>query len=304
MWDIIKKLKKLMGAFLSSCLFLMVVQCTNTSKDNSALFVLLGSNTSKSSFSTTDSTTDSCSPDTKTPVNYSNIALFNKVKEAPGATGSGFGDPNKAINGIRGCGKLSGSLDVYSLKSSSSSNYCEPNKRCIVLEVENKKVKDGAGIDIVIFENGFCNGGESNCGTSHFMEPIIVEVSYDGTNWCGWNPRYIGSDTTDSSLRNPNNWLRFAGIWPVIYNQDNWLYTEDDIFDREKAGGDGFDLSDSNFGKSGDGCDLTVKNQILTNGFIYLRLTSANSRGLTYDPISIDQTPDIDGAIARYVQNR
>ncbi|GIX42459.1 MAG: hypothetical protein KatS3mg129_2192 [Leptospiraceae bacterium] len=239
-------------------------------------------------------------------INFSlqNTSLFNKIIEAPGATYSGFKDPNKAINGICGAGKTSGSTDVYSLQSSSNSTYCKQNEKCLVLEIENKKILDGPGIDIVVFENPFCYGGENNCNNARFMEPVILEVSYDGNNWCGWNPQYIGSDTSLTNLRKPMNWQRFAGIEPVLFNQKNWQYSENDIFDPSKAGGDGFDLGDSNFGQSGEGCNSTIKNQILTNGFIYLRLTSAVSRGFIYDSSSFDQTADIDGVIARYITNR
>ncbi len=229
---------------------------------------------------------------------FSNVFLFDTITEAPGATGTGFGDPNRAINGIRGCGKTCGSTDVYSLEKSSSSTYCIPDENCLVLEIQNKKILNGPGIDFVVFENPFCIGGEANCSTSRFMEPVIVEVSSSGTDWCGWNPQYIGADTSNINLRNPNNWQRFAGIEPVLFNQDNWKYTEEDIFDKTKAGGDGFDLEDTNFGY---GCSNTEKQNIIYNGFVYLRLTSAFSRGFTYPTDSFDKKPDIDGAIAKYV---
>lgn len=235
---------------------------------------------------------------------FSNVYLANQVLEAPGATGEGFKDKNRAINGICGAGKLGGSLDVYSLqKSSIATYYCKLNEKCIVLEWENKKVQNVPGIDFVVFENPFCKGNESNCNNSRFMEPVVVEVSEDGINWCGWNPQYTGSSSPED-LQNPNFWQRFAGIEPVIFNQENWQLAENDIFDKTKAGGDGFDLSDSNFGSSGDGCNSTVKNQIQTDGFIYLRLTSANSRGFTYPSDSFDQTADIDGVVAKSVTNR
>ena len=233
-----------------------------------------------------------------------NVRLFDKVTEAPGSGSGPFSDPQKAINGVFGFGKTRGSTDVYSLKSSPTATYCKPNEKCIVLEVENKKIKNGSGIDFVVFENPFCLGGIANCGISHFMEPVIVEVSIDGINWCGFNPQYVG-DNTNASLNNPNNWQRFAGKEPVVFNQSNWRYSEEDIFDPTIAGGDGFDLEDPNFGsRSDDGCTSVIKNQILSDGFIYLRLTTAFSRGFPVTPGSYDQTADIDGVIARYVTDR
>ena len=234
---------------------------------------------------------------------FVNVRLFDKITEAPGSGSGSYADPNKAINGVFGCGKTCGSLDVYSLKFNSTAVYCKPNEKCIVLEIEGKKIQNGLGIDFVVFENPFCIGGESNYGISHFMEPVIVEVSYDGTNWCGWNPEYTG-DLSNASLNNPNNWKRFAGIEPVVYNQNTWTLTEEEIFEKNHAGGDGFDLGDPNFGQSGDNCTTTVKTQILNDGFIYLRLTTSFSRGFPITPGTFDQASDIDGVIAKYVIDR
>lgn len=233
---------------------------------------------------------------------FQNVYLANKITEAPGSTGEGFKDSRKAINGICGCGKLCGSLDVYSLQSSATTDYCEPNEKCVVLEWEGKKVKNTQGIDFVVFENGFCYNSESNCGVSHFMEPMFVEVSVDGNAWCGWNPQYIG-DNTQASLTNPNNWLRFAGVEPVVFHQEKWQLSEQDIFDKTKAGGDGFDLLDPNFGNSGENCTTTLKSQIQSDGFVYLRLTFVGSRGFSVHN-SFDGTADVDGVVAREVGTR
>jgi len=65
-----------------------------------------------------------------------------------------------------------------------------------------------------------------------------------------------------------------------------------------------FDLQDPNFGLSGDGCTPVIKNQILSDGFIYLRLTTAFSRDFPVTPGSFDQASDIDGVIAKYVTDR
>lgn len=285
-------LPPLWGLFLG-IFFIGCNSTTNTQENLDSLFLLL--NQQKKEFSTNQENTSF--------FNLINAFLFNKITEAPGnATDA---QKQKAINGIYGAGKLAGSLDVYLLQSSNNSIYCKPNEKCIVLEIENKKIMNTSGIDFVVFENPFCIGGENYCNTTRFMEPVIVEVSFDLINWCGWNPQYIGSDTNINNLSNPSNWQRFAGIEPVLFNQNNWSYTEEDIFDKTKAGGDGFDLDDPNFGLSGDNCNNSIKNQILSNGFIYLRLVSANSRGFTYHPSdSFDQTADIDGVIAKSALDR
>lgn len=267
--------------------------CKESKKDKSNDFLLVLINNAINSNKISDTT---CPKEWK----FNNIYLADKIIEAPGATGEGFKDANKAINGICGAGKLAGSLDVYSLQSSPFSTNCIPDEKCIVLEWNNKKVKNTPGIDFVVFENPFCLGSESNCNISRFMEAVIVEVSIDGINWCGWNPQYLGG-ASESDKKNPNHWQRFAGIEPVIFNQENWAFSENDIFDTTKAGGDGFDLDDVNFGSS---CSPLQKSQIQSDGFIYLRLTSALSRGFSFPSDSFDQTPDIDGVIAKIVENR
>ena len=43
------------------------------------------------------------------------FAAADIVVEAPGADSSRFGDPSRAVNGVRGAGIGAGSFDVYSL---------------------------------------------------------------------------------------------------------------------------------------------------------------------------------------------
>lgn len=43
------------------------------------------------------------------------VRLADRVIAAPGASGSGFGDPQRAVNGVKGGGLTNGSVDVYSL---------------------------------------------------------------------------------------------------------------------------------------------------------------------------------------------
>ncbi len=194
---------KIGALFCSYFVFIILLfHCSkHVDSTNTDAVMLLFSNLSSNSYYKSYSNNNNENP--SNPWQFSNVSLFDQIAEAPGATYTGFGDPNKAINGIRGCGKTSGSLDVYSLQNSPSSTKCKQNENCLVLEIQNKKIINGPGIDFVVFENPFCIGGEANCPNSRFMEPVIVEVSSNGSVWCGWNPQYTGSDTSNINLRNP-----------------------------------------------------------------------------------------------------
>lgn len=233
-----------------------------------------------------------------------NAYLADIVTEAPGQNHYQFGNPLCATNGIYGGGSGSGSTDVYSLKSSSTSTYCVPNEKCIVLEWASSRVLNSTGVDFVVFENPF-NRSES----ARFIEAVIVEVSEDGIDWCGWNSTYSGETNNTlpnfiADIYNPAKYERLAGIEPVLFNQSNWQYSGGDIFDKSKAGGDHFDLNDANFGS---GCSGAKKSMIQSSGFVYLRLTTANSRdGASFPlpPDSFDATADIDGVVAKQIDNR
>ncbi len=220
-----------------------------------------------------------------------------------------FGDPTRATNKICGSGWSSGSTDVYTLESSSE---CEIDEDCIILEWTGKKVTNTTGIDFVVYENPFLTGSNPN---SRFLEPVIVEVSIDGNNWCGWNPSYSGG-SSKTDLRNPANYSDLAAITPVEFKQsDSNNLTADDLFTEItdgygthlKGGGDGFDLDASSFGDSGNGCNTTLRDNIRNSGFVYVRLTTAYSRNDTSFPLSldsVDKNADIDGVVARSVADR
>src|SRR5689334_10454268 len=70
--------------------------------------------------------------------------LAGEVVDAPGATGTGFGDPSHATNGVRGGGRTMGSLDVYSI----------PLDGYLVLGFGGP-IEDGPGDDLAVFENAF-----------------------------------------------------------------------------------------------------------------------------------------------------
>lgn len=231
--------------------------------------------------------------------------LADSVTESPGATGTGFGDANRARNGV--CGGAMPSLDVYSLNSSNASIRCISNQKCIDLEWAGRRVLNGAGVDFVVFENPF-----NRTGGGRFIEAVIVEVSYDGHSWCGWNPAYTGEKNSNHpsfsiDIYDVQKYNDVAGLEPVLFNQSTWTETAADVFDRAKAGGDHFDLDTTSFGQSGTGCNATAVNNMKTNGFVYVRLTTANSRSPADFPLpadSFDQTSDIDGVVARNVTYR
>ncbi len=234
------------------------------------------------------------------PWPFEGAYLADLVTEAPGQTGSGFGNALCAVNGIYGGGENRGSTDVYSLQSSAASTKCEPGEKCIVLEWAGRRVKNVAGqSDFVVFENPF------NREPGRFIEAVIVEVSGDGISWCGWKPEYTGTDESD--VYDPKKYSDLAGIEPVLFDQETWTASAEDIFDQSKAGGDHFDLDDANFGNTETNCDAGTKSDIQTNGFVYVRLTTANSRSDVKYPLprdSFDRTADIDGVVAREVVTR
>lgn len=207
--------------------------------------------------------------------------LAGEVVDAPGATGEGFGDPTRAVNGVRGGGPTQGSLDVYSL------DYAE--RTHLVLGFGGGAVTDGPGADLVVFENAFrAEGG------GHFMDPVIVSVSRDGETWVDLPHEYAAEDPTRYSV-DPEDWIGFAGVTPAL------LHVEEhpvDPFDPVAAGGDPFDLAA--LGDEGEGA------AIRREGARYVRLESAANRvnpatGERYPRDFVSNGADIDGVYARYV---
>ncbi len=217
------------------------------------------------------------------------LSVADYVSSAPADKKTGNEDARCATNGVRGLGDTQGSIDVFILDRTGSG-------ASIVLEWSGRKVTDGTGVDFIVYENAFnILGG----GGTRFMEPIVVEVSRDNTNYCGWSPAYSGGG---SYSNNPANWTRFAGVTPVTYNQDTNPLTAGTLVGS--GGGDAFDLSDANFdGVSGTGCDTTKRDAIRTSGFLYLKLTAATARGFPGDSAGTNG-PDVDGVIARYTAAR
>lgn len=211
------------------------------------------------------------------------VRLADTVVAAPGASSTGFGDPTRAANGVRGEGLESGSLDVYSLR------YPPAARTYIVLAWSNGWLENGPGPDLAIFENPFV----FSAGT--FMDLVIVEVSIDGVEF-----RALAHDYTAANpavyRRDPALWLGFAGRTPVL------LHAEDNPvapFDTAAAGGDVLDL-DTVLG------DDALAQAIRAEGVGFIRLVSAPARinpdtGARYVRDALSNGADIDGVYGRYV---
>jgi hypothetical protein len=209
--------------------------------------------------------------------------LADVVHDAPGASGSGYGDPMRAVDGVRGGGASMGGLDVYSL------GYGPGGNESITLAWSAGVAHNGPGDDLAVFENPFASGG------GVFMDQVIVEVSRDGTTWRAIAHDYVDADETTYS-NDPSVWHGFGGRTPVLLNADT---NPVDPFDRVAAGGDGFDLDDV------EGNDAEAQ-AIKTEGVRYVRLVSAPARTnpdtgapFVHDPIA--NGADIDGLYGRYV---
>ena len=261
--------------------------------------LLLGSSTA-SSGSIDDPNEDGC-PESAAAL-PAGAAIADTVNSAPGSGSGSFSDPSLAVNAVCGVGADAGSTDVYQLDQTGSGAE-------IILEWSGRKVTDGTGIDFVVFENVFNNGGSSN---SRFMEAIVVEVRDEiSGNYCGFAPNYTNADETSYSS-DPSVWANFAGLTPVLLNQVTNQLSADAIFDSSQAGGDGFDLADL----SGDntystGCSESERDAIQTEGFVYVRLIDSNRRNdpNTGNPFpwptdSFDCASDYDGLLARYITAR
>ncbi len=237
-------------------------------------------------------------PDTSCPVKTlpSTILIANTITSSSSSV-SGFADPNKSINGICGGGESSGSLDVYSLNLTGTGAILK-------LSWGGKSVQNGTGIDFIVYENAF---KVSETSDRYLMDPMVVEVSIDDSVYCGFTLTY---DSTSSTLNKITSWGGFAGLRPVLYNMGSNALTLEDLFTSTgngflKGGGDGFDLEDLT--TSGT-CTTTIRNNIRSAGFKFLRLTSATAvtnpatgNPYTY-PHSFDNGPDIDGVVAKNVQ--
>ncbi|TGM75668.1 LIC_13355 family lipoprotein [Leptospira levettii] len=229
----------------------------------------------------------------------SDIYLANTVVSAS-ANVSGFSDPKKAINGVCGAGELAGSLDVYALETTGAG-------ATMVLSWGGRTVKNVPdSIDLIIYDNSFRISGDTN---TYAMDPSVIQVSLDGSKYCGFNPSY-----TAGNINLIASWTKFGGLRPVYYNMTTNPLSNEDLFSDVGngfllGGGDGFDLDDLDPNDpNGVNCDTTAANDIKTNGFKFVKITSASnvinpatSTNFPWPPGSYNGS-DIDGVVARELQ--
>ncbi len=190
------------------------------------------------------------------------------------------GDPWRAVNGVRGGGQTAGGTDVFSLDYFAGSS--------LTLRWSGRRVLDGPGVDLVVYENAFEYGSQGTV----FMDLAIVEVSIDGLDWIALPHDYVAADETAWSAE-PDDWQGFAGRTPILlHEEDNRV----DPVDPSVAGGDGFDLAEL---PDDGGLGEAVK----ADGFVFLRLVAAPSRdnpdtGAPYVFDAISNGADIDGVYA------
>ncbi|MCW7494548.1 LIC_13355 family lipoprotein [Leptospira soteropolitanensis] len=225
------------------------------------------------------------------------IPIANTVVSAS-STVSGFNDSSKAINGICGGGELSGSLDVYALNLTGTG-------ATLILSWGGKTVKNVSGIDFIVFENPFRVTESSD---RYAFDPMVVQVSYDGTNYCGFD--LSGFNPTAADSNKISSWPGFGGLRPVLYNMSSNLLSLEQLFTSTGngfllGGGDGFNIDDLITNPS---CDNTALNQIKTSGFKLIKMTSASGvtnpntgSGYVY-PHSYTNGSDIDGVVAKSVE--
>jgi hypothetical protein len=221
--------------------------------------------------------TDTETSGTEVPPRFADVVI-----DAPGASEAPFRDPQLAVNGVRGGGKGSGSLDVFSLGLRVGVDDT------LTLGWSGARVFDGDGDDLVVFENPFRYAEDA-----WFMDLVVLEVSPDGVSWVAFPVDYTAEDESvyvpDMAL-----WQGFAGRMPV------WLHEESfqvDPFFTKMAGGDAFDLATLPGGE--------VTDAIARDGVLQVRLRGAatlinpdTGAPFVRDPVS--NGPDIDGVYARY----
>ncbi|WP_167883106.1 LIC_13355 family lipoprotein [Leptospira barantonii] len=264
--------------FLIIVLILSLPYCKEESKDNSSVAALLLLVQSGSSNNSSRLCKD------RIAIDQTGVYNAKEIVSAPANVGTGFQDSLCAVDGILGMGSFNGSLDVFTLDTNGAG-------ASLILGWNGKKVQNPTGNDFIVFENPFQMGGSA---TTVYLEPVIVEVGNDQTNWCGWNPTYTGGGTFSN---NPASWLRFAGLRYVDYNQITNPMNSTTLF--SSGGGDAFDLGDANFGNSGTGCSGALKTELQTNGFLYIKMTSAKAILTTLPIPGANENPDIDGVIAK-----
>jgi hypothetical protein len=205
-------------------------------------------------------------------------AYADTVVQATGASGTGFGDSHRAVDGVRGAGRFMGGTDVFSLDKAQDG--------VLIVRWGQRVVCNKPGVDFNVFENGFIDRRSG----SMFFEAMVVSVSLDGSSYEDFPHQYTGSQSP-ADAASAANWHGFAGMHPVFYNEDtNNSASGVDPLDESQAGGDAFDLDslpDSPTGRA-------VKAQ----GFRYLKLTAAPKAGFPNVPSAYGGYADVDGVYA------
>jgi hypothetical protein len=212
------------------------------------------------------------------------VPWADEVISAPGASDAAYRDPSLAVNGARGGGWSQGGVDVFSIGF-------EPGDDELVVGFSGSAALDVDGEDLVVFENAF-----AVADGSRFVDPAIVEVSPDGSCWIAFPHDYLGGEAASAD---PDDWVGFAGITPVLLNEDT---NPVDPFDPELAGGDAFDLADL---PAGDPC----ADDVLAAGAVAIRITPAGSAidpdtGEVYPHAAVANGPDVDAVYAREIAAR
>jgi hypothetical protein len=187
-----------------------------------------------------------------------------------------FGDPDLAVNGVRGAS--GGGRDVYGLSAGEA----------LVLAWSSRALVDGPGADLAVFENAF------DYPYGVFMDLTVVEVSSDGARWVAFEHAYLAADP-QSYQPDPELWQGFAGRTPVILNAD----THPTNPFGPGAGGDTFDLADL------PAADAETA-AIAQNGVRFVRLSAAGDHldpntGAPFPADPVSNGPDIDGVAGRYL---
>lgn len=227
--------------------------------------------------------TGSMSPSYATPTTTVQGVYADVILDAPGESDSPFGDPELAVNGVRGGGTYAGGVDVFSLGTT------QDGHAWLDVGWSGQRVTDGPGDDLVVFENSFATGPGS-C----FMDPVIVSVSADGESWATFPVDYLAKDESVYSDL-VEDWQGFAGRTPVRLHEE---INPVDPFDSELAGGDAFDLADLE--------PSSAAEAVLEQGVWAVRLQSAAAflnpdTGAPYVNDPIANGPDIDGVYGRYL---
>lgn len=191
-----------------------------------------------------------------------------------------FGDPDLAANGARGAGCCGGGTDVYAMSPALG-------RDSLILGFAEGPVFDREGPELAVFENPFDIAG----GT--FMDPTVVYVSPDGIDFVSFPVDYRAVDPALYS-DDPADWVGFAGITPVLLNEDTHQV---DPLDPASAGGDVFDFDHLP--------DSDITDRIFASGASHILLVPASEEadsrtGQPYPADPISDGPDIDAVYAAF----